>query len=342
MILALTPGEPAGIGPDLCVMLAQQPIAAQLVAIADPALLQRRADILGLPLSLTVYQQDSRQPAEFEPGCLTVFPVNLRERETCGQLNQANAGYVLEGLRIAAEGCLNGSFDALVTGPVHKGIINQSGLPFTGHTEFLAELTQAAGRVAGTALTPVMMLATEGLRVALVTTHLPLSEVSRQITAARVERITRILHQDLQNHFGIPQPRILVCGLNPHAGEDGHLGREEIEIIEPVLERLRREGLQLTGPLPADTLFTPKYLQQADVVLAMYHDQGLPVLKHMGFGRSVNITLGLPIIRTSVDHGTALELAGSGKAQLGSLELAVKTAMEMVSASRLSTEDAVS
>jgi len=215
---------------------------------------------------------------------------------------------------------MQGSFHALVTGPVHKGIINDAGLPFTGHTEFLAELTHS---------TPVMMLATEGLRVALVTTHLPLAEISRAITPQLLEQITRTLHTDLQTRFGIADPVILVCGLNPHAGEGGHLGTEEIEVITPVLDRLRQEGMQLQGPLPADTLFTPHYLQQADAVLAMYHDQGLPVLKHMGFGRAVNITLGLPIIRTSVDHGTALDLAGSGKANQGSLDTALKTAREM-------------
>ncbi|MEN8177144.1 MAG: 4-hydroxythreonine-4-phosphate dehydrogenase PdxA [Pseudomonadota bacterium] len=326
MILAFTPGEPAGIGPDLCVMLAQQPMAVQLVAIADPEMLQRRADLLGLPLNLNPFQAATKEPAQAKP-YLNVLPIKLREQESCGQLNPANADYVLECLRVATEGCLKHRFDALVTGPIHKGIINQSGIPFTGHTEFLAELTQAD---------PVMMLATEGLRVALVTTHLPLSEVSRQITAERVERITRILYRDLQRHFDIEYPRILVSGLNPHAGEDGHLGREEIEIINPVLERLRREGMDLIGPLPADTLFTPNYLQQADAVLAMYHDQGLPVLKHLGFGRAVNITLGLPIIRTSVDHGTALDLAGTGKAQAGSLEIAVKTAFQMVVAHKRS------
>lgn len=326
MKLAFTPGEPAGIGPDLCVMLAQQPMAAQLVAIADPEMLQRRAELLGLPLNPIPYQAATNEPARTKP-YLNVLPIKLREQESCGQLNPANADYVLECLRIATAGCLNQTFDGLVTGPIHKGIINQSGYPFTGHTEFLGELTQAD---------PVMMLATEGLRVALVTTHLPLAEISRHITAERVERITRILYRDLQRHFDISFPRILVCGLNPHAGEDGHLGREEIEVISPVLERLRREGMDLIGPLPADTLFTPKYLQDADAVLAMYHDQGLPVLKHLGFGRAVNITLGLPIIRTSVDHGTALDLAGTGKAQIDSLEIAVKTALQMVVARKRS------
>lgn len=323
--LALTPGEPAGIGPDLAVLLAQQRLPAQLVAIADPSMLERRARRLGLPLTLLRFQAGS-EPTPAPAGSLYILPVQLRQEEHRGQLNAANAGYVLDSLRIATEGCLTHRFDALVTGPVHKGIINQGGFPFTGHTEFLAELCDAF---------PVMMLATQGLRVALATTHMPLSEVSRQITPERLERVIRILHGDLRDQFGITRPRILVCGLNPHAGEDGHLGREEIEIIEPLLQRLRQQGMRLTGPLPADTLFTPKYLQQADAVLAMYHDQGLPVLKHLGFGRAVNITLGLPIIRTSVDHGTALELAGTGQAQVSSLETAVKTALEMVAASKM-------
>jgi 4-hydroxythreonine-4-phosphate dehydrogenase len=338
MIIALTPGEPAGIGPDLCIQLAQRQLPMAVVTVADPAMLQRRAHTLGLPLNLLPYPpagELSPAPA----GSLYNLPVLLREPEICGWLNPANAAYVLETLRIATQGCLHHRFDALVTGPVHKGIINDAGLAFTGHTEFLAKLIQrhaAQGltSVAGAGTTPVMMLATPGLRVALVTTHMPLAEVSRQITPPRLERVVRILHHDLQRVFGIRQPHILVCGLNPHAGEGGHLGREEIEIIEPTLERLRREGLRLTGPLPADTLFTPKYLQQADAVLAMYHDQGLPVLKHMGFGRAVNITLGLPIIRTSVDHGTALELAGSGQAQATSLEAALNTAIAMVTASK--------
>lgn len=322
--LALTPGEPAGIGPDLCVMLAQQALPAEIIAIADPELLKRRAAQLNLPLALLPFDANS-DPTPAPVGSLYYLPIKLREVESCGQLNPTNAGYVLDSLRIATEGCLNQRFDALVTGPVHKGIINKGGFPFTGHTEFLQELTQTSE----TQPLPVMMLATEGLRVALVTTHLPLSEVSRQITPERLERVTRILYRDLQSQFGITRPRILVCGLNPHAGEDGHLGREEIDIIEPVLDRLKAEGMDLTGPLPADTLFTPKYLEQADAVLAMYHDQGLPVLKHLGFGKAVNITLGLPIIRTSVDHGTALDLAGTGKAQVSSLEVAVQLAIKM-------------
>ncbi|RLJ17046.1 4-hydroxythreonine-4-phosphate dehydrogenase PdxA [bacterium endosymbiont of Escarpia laminata] len=316
----MTPGEPAGVGPDLCVMLAQEPLAAPVVVIADPGLLERRAKRLGLPLTLIPHDAP-----EAEAGCLRVLPVPLAAAEQCGRLNPANAEYVLDTLRLATEGCLNGNFDALVTGPVHKGVINDAGHTFTGHTEFLAELTQAH---------PVMMLVTKGLRVALVTTHLPLSEVSRQITSQRLERVISILHSDLRRYFGLTDPRILVCGLNPHAGEGGHLGREEIEIIEPTLDRLRQRGINLTGPLPADTLFTANYLQQADAVLAMYHDQGLPVLKHLGFGRAVNITLGLPIIRTSVDHGTALDLAGSGQAGIGSLHAAISMTTEMLKAKR--------
>jgi 4-hydroxythreonine-4-phosphate dehydrogenase len=314
--IAFTPGEPAGIGPDLCVQLAQREWPAPIVAIADPDLLRQRARQLGLPLVIEPF--DSALP--HHPGHLPVVPLSLAVPATPGRLERANAEYVLATLRRATTGCLQGEFQALVTGPVHKGIINDAGHPFTGHTEFLADLTGG---------TPVMMLAAPGLRVALVTTHLPLSEVSRAITPERLERITRILDHDLRQRFGIPRPRILVCGLNPHAGEGGHLGREEIEVITPVLDRLRAEGMALQGPLPADTLFTPNYLEQADAVLAMYHDQGLPVLKHLGFGRAVNITLGLPIIRTSVDHGTALDLAGTGKANLGSLEAALKTALQM-------------
>lgn len=314
--IAFTPGEPAGIGPDLCVQLAQQKWQTSIVAIADPDLLLQRARQLGLPLIIEPF--DSAAP--HQPGHLPVVPLALASPVTPGRLERANAEYVLATLRRATTGCLQGEFQALVTGPVHKGIINEAGHPFTGHTEFLAALTGG---------TPVMMLAAPGLRVALVTTHLPLSEVSRSITPERLERITRILEHDLRQRFGISHPRILVCGLNPHAGEGGHLGQEELAVITPVLDRLRAEGMALQGPLPADTLFTPNYLEQADAVLAMYHDQGLPVLKHLGFGRAVNITLGLPIIRTSVDHGTALELAGTGKANIGSLEAALETAIQM-------------
>jgi len=319
--IALTPGEPAGIGPDLCIQLAQQDLPCEIIAIASPQLLEDRAKQLGLPIRIKEF--DSAAPAIAQTaGCLTVLPVELAEPVQCGQLNPANSRYVLKTITKATKGCMDGVFDAMVTAPVHKGVINDAGLPFTGHTEYIAGITGGH---------PVMMLATPGLRVALVTTHLPLSEVSQAITHTRLRTVIRILDQDLRSRFGIENPKILVCGLNPHAGENGHLGREEIEIIEPVLEGLRKQGLNLHGPLPADTLFTAKYLDSADAVLAMYHDQGLPVLKHMGFGQAVNITLGLPVIRTSVDHGTALDLAGTGKAEIGSLEFALQTALTMAS-----------
>ena len=250
------------------------------------------------------------------------MPVALNAPAICGQLNPANSHYVLKTIRMATQGCMDGVFAAMVTAPVHKGVINDAGISFSGHTEFIAEMTGGV---------PVMMLATPGLRVALVTTHLPLSQVSAAITPKALTDVIHLLDSDLRQRFGITNPKILVCGLNPHAGENGHLGREEIDLIEPVLNQLRNEGIHLEGPLPADTLFTPKYLDAADAVLAMYHDQGLPVLKHKGFGQAVNITLGLPIIRTSVDHGTALELAGTGKANLGSLKLALQTALDMIS-----------
>ncbi len=325
--LAYTAGEPAGIGPDLAVQLAQLPRAHELVVIADRELLQQRAATLGLPLQLRNYDA-AEPPRPGTAGELVVLQQELPGSRIAGRLDVTNAPYILETLRRATTGCLSGEFAALVTGPLHKGIINEAGVPFTGHTEFLAEQC-GTDKV-------VMMLATSegiGLRVALATTHLPLREVSDAITEERLEWVLRILHNDMQQRFAIQQPDILVCGLNPHAGESGHLGREEIEVIEPLLEKLRREGMKLVGPLPADTLFTPRYLEQADVVLAMYHDQGLPVLKHLGFGRAVNITLGLPIIRTSVDHGTALDLAGTGQAEIGSLEYAIEVAAEMASSS---------
>ncbi|MGI3129466.1 4-hydroxythreonine-4-phosphate dehydrogenase PdxA [Halopseudomonas pachastrellae] len=323
--LAITAGEPAGIGPDLCLMLAQQPASCERVVIADPQLLEQRAAQLGLRVELQPFDPDAL-PAAQAAGQLSVLPVSLAAPCRPGELNRANAGYVLETLRLAGAGALNGTFDAIVTAPVHKGIINDAGVPFSGHTEFFAEQT-ATEQV-------VMMLACPGLRVALATTHLPLRQVADAITGPLIERVVRILHSDLLSKFGIATPRILVCGLNPHAGEDGHLGREELDIIIPALERLRAEGMQLIGPLPADTLFTPKHLDQADAVLAMYHDQGLPVLKHKGFGNAVNITLGMPIIRTSVDHGTALDLAGTGQANPGSLQVALDTAIQMIAARR--------
>jgi len=324
--IALTAGEPAGIGPDLCLMLAGQACAHERVIIADAGLLAERAAQLGLSVTLHPFDPE-RAPTAQAPGELSVLSVPLREPCIAGQLATANGAYVLETLRIAGEGCLDGRFAAVVTAPVHKGVINDAGVPFSGHTEFFAELTD----------TPlvVMMLACPGLRVALATTHLPLREVADAITAPLLQAVLEIINRDLRDKFGLADPRILVCGLNPHAGEGGHLGREEIEIIEPLLAKLRQQGMNLQGPLPADTLFTPKHLDQADAVLAMYHDQGLPVLKHKGFGQAVNITLGLPIIRTSVDHGTALDLAGSGRADPGSLQVALATAIDMITAKRL-------
>ena len=318
--IAITPGEPAGIGPDLICALAQHASDAELVAVCDPQLLTQRAQQLSLPLTLLPFDAAAAPQAQ-AAGTLHVLPVKLAAPVSAGTLNSANAPYVLETLREAAGLCRSGQAHAMVTGPVQKSVINDAGIGFSGHTEFLAEFCRAP--------LPVMMLVGGGLRVALATTHLPLRAVADAITAPLLEQVLRILDSDLRMHFGIATPRLLVCGLNPHAGESGHLGREELDVIIPVLERLRTEGLQLTGPLPADTLFTPKYLDQADAVLAMFHDQGLPVLKYAGFGSAVNVTLGLPIIRTSVDHGTALDLAGSGKADSGSLHAALALAVQL-------------
>ncbi len=313
--LVLTAGEPAGVGPDLCALLVQDPPAdIPLVILADRGLIEARARQLGLPLALPDYAPGRAAP-------LSLLSLPLAAPAEPGRLDPANAAYVLACLRRAAEGCMRGEFAGLVTGPVHKGVINEAGLPFTGHTEYLAELT-GTPRV-------VMMLAGAGLRVALATTHLPLKEVPAALTPESLAATLRILHRALKADFGLAEPRILVAGLNPHAGEGGHLGREEIEVIEPVLEGLRAEGMQLVGPLPADTLFQPKYLEAADAVLAMYHDQGLPVLKYASFGGGVNITLGLPVVRTSVDHGTALDLAGTGRIHQGSLRVAIELAWRM-------------
>ena len=317
--LVLTPGEPAGIGPDLCVQLAQGDLPYALVVIASPELLLQRAKFLGLRLAIDEFNP-ALPPTPHIAGRLSVLPVEVNEPVNCGQTTPLNSRYVLKTLTKATQGCINGTFDALVTGPVDKGIINDAGFTFSGHTEYIAEMTGGH---------PVMMLATEKLRVALVTTHLPLKDVSAAITHTRLRSVIRVLAHDLTSRFNIASPKILVCGLNPHAGENGHLGHEEIEIITPVLDSLRQQGVDLIGPLPADTLFTPKYLKTADAVLAMYHDQGLPVLKYQGFGKAVNITLGLPIIRTSVDHGTALDLAGTGNADIGSLLVALQTALTM-------------
>ncbi|MCX2778374.1 4-hydroxythreonine-4-phosphate dehydrogenase PdxA [Microbulbifer thermotolerans] len=319
--IAFTPGEPAGIGPELAIKLASIGSPAQVIAVCDPQLLEKTAAQLRQKLRLLPFDP-SEPPAVTPAGSLYIQPVPMAEPAVAGQLNKSNATYVLETLSSAAQGCLSRRFDALVTGPVHKGVINDAGIPFSGHTEFFADLA-GVERV-------VMMLAAEDLRVALVTTHLPLKDVSAAITGPHLEQTITILHRSLRDQFRIDVPRIAVCGLNPHAGEGGHLGREEIEIIGPTLDKLRALGIQLSGPLPADTLFTPPQLARCDAVLAMYHDQGLPVLKFKGFGHAVNITLGLPFIRTSVDHGTALNIAGQGIADSGSLQAALSQAIQLV------------
>ncbi|OHX18018.1 4-hydroxythreonine-4-phosphate dehydrogenase PdxA [Chromobacterium sphagni] len=316
-ILAVTAGEPAGIGPDLALQLPRLVSGLRCVVVADKDMLAQRVALLGLDIALADYRRHQPAPA----GALEVLHVPLAEPTVAGRLNPANGRYVLDTLDAAIDGCLAGEFAAMVTAPVHKGVINDAGVPFTGHTEYLAERT-ATGKV-------VMMLTGGGMRVALATTHLPLRAVADAITPELLDEVIRILHADLVHKFGIAAPRILVAGLNPHAGESGHMGREEIDVIEPALDKLRGEGMHLVGPLPADTLFNPDKLSQADAVLAMYHDQGLPVLKHASFGAGINITLGLPIIRTSVDHGTALDLAGSGRADPGSLVEAVRLAAQL-------------
>jgi len=308
--IAYTLGEPAGIGVDIFVQLAQQYDLSDLVVVGDQNLIDHRAKLLGL---------------EFPPN-VQIEHIPLADSEVAGVASVDNVAGVMSSLNRAIDGCVSGEFAALVTGPLHKGIINDAGISFSGHTEYLAQRCSAK--------LPIMMLATESLRVALITTHLPLKEVSAAITEAAIMDTCEIIHQDLRAKFGVENPRLIVCGLNPHAGEGGHLGMEEIDIIIPALEKLKTKGVDVLGPLPADTLFTPKYLDKADVVVAMYHDQGLPVLKSHGFKQAVNITLGLPIIRTSVDHGTAFDLAGSGLANTGSLYAAIEVARQMVEAER--------
>jgi len=321
-VIAVTSGEPAGIGPDICLALAGRRLPARLVVLADLGLMQERARLLRADVKLAQYEAGSARAGA--RGTLEVLHLPLERPCRAGVLDPGNARYVLALLARAADGCASREFDAMVTAPVHKGAINDAGIAFTGHTEYLAERTR----------TPqvVMMLAGGGLRVALASTHLALKDVPAAITREGLERTLRVLCDGLSRCYGIARPRVLVAGLNPHGGEGGHMGREEIEVIAPVLERLRGEGFDLVGPLPADTLFTPANLDAADCALAMFHDQGLPVLKYASFGRGVNITLGLPIIRTSVDHGTALELAGTGRADAGSLFAAVEAALEMVGA----------
>jgi len=318
--IAITPGEPAGVGPDLLIKIAQQDWPTQIVAVASAELLSSRAKLLNLPLNIELYDANGPVKAH-KAGTLIVLPVELDDICQPGILNVNNGHYVVETLRVASEKNISGEFDAVVTGPVHKGLINKAGIAFSGHTEYFAHQANCSD--------VVMMLATEGLRVALVTTHIPLAYVSKAITRERLQKVTRILHRDLIDKFGIPNPKIYVCGINPHAGEDGHLGREEIDVMIPALDELRLEGMDLIGPLPADTIFQTKYLDDADAILSMFHDQGLPVLKFKGFGASVNITLGLPFIRTSVDHGTALDLAGTGTADVGSFNEAINSAITL-------------
>ncbi|WP_104202668.1 4-hydroxythreonine-4-phosphate dehydrogenase PdxA [Billgrantia saliphila] len=335
-VLALTTGEPAGIGPELVLRLVmEERLPGRIVAVGDPRLLAERAAALGLGIVLHELAPGEAMP-QARPGVLPVWPVALRRPSHPGKLDVANAGYVLETLDVAIDACRRGQAGGMVTAPLHKGVILDAGhTGFRGHTEYLRDACGVEE--------VVMMLATDSalharepgwrgspaLRVALATTHLPLREVADAIIATSLERVLRILHADLARWFGISTPRIAVCGLNPHAGEGGHLGREELEVISPCLAQLRREGLALDGPLPADTLFTPRHLAGIDAVLAMYHDQGLAVLKYAGFGRAANVTLGLPIVRTSVDHGTALDLAGRGVADASSLRIAVALAADM-------------
>jgi len=316
-VIAITPGEPAGIGPDLVIKAAQENRDAAWVVIADKRMLADRARALALPLRL----DEQVNAPSFQATHLTVLDTSLAAPVRPGALDVRNATGTLQALDRAIQGCMEGRFHGLVTGPMQKSIMLEAGIAFSGHTEYLAQKSGAPD--------VVMMLASETMRVALATTHLPLQSVSAELTQELLERRLRILQRVLQDQFGVPSPRVLVCGLNPHAGESGHLGQEEINVIEPVCQRLREEGINIVGPLPADTLFTPKYLEQADAVMSMFHDQGLPVLKYSGFGRAVNITLGLPFVRTSVDHGTALDLAGSGLADVGSFNEAMATAVAL-------------
>ena len=317
-MIAITPGEPAGIGPDLVVQAAQRERQMPWLVIADKNMLAARAQLLQLPLTL----DDNLQSPSLLPGYLTVLHTPLANTVIPGQLDAANVPGVMAALDAAIAGCMRGDYSALLTGPMQKSVVNDAGIAFSGHTEYLAEKSGVED--------VVMLLMTDAMRVALATTHLPLAQVSNALTQPLLERRLLILNNTLRQQFAVAQPRILVAGLNPHAGEGGHLGSEEINVIQPVCERLRSQGMNLVGPLPADTLFTPKYLQHADAVMSMFHDQGLPVLKYSGFGQAVNVTLGLPFIRTSVDHGTALDIAGSGDADLGSLLAALTVASELI------------
>jgi 4-hydroxythreonine-4-phosphate dehydrogenase len=323
LTLAVTPGEPAGIGPDIALALGAQDLGIRVAWVIDPTLLAARAATLGLQCEISEF--DSSTPVH-RAGHFAVLPVRLAAPVTAGKLDTANSAYVLQCLDQAIAGCLSGEFAAMVTGPVHKGVINDAGIPFTGHTEYLAAAADGARTV--------MMLATSRLRVALVTTHVPLVKVPSLIDSASVSFVLDTVARSMNDYFGIEHPRLSVCGLNPHAGEGGHMGREEIDHIVPALLKARDKGWQVTGPFPGDTAFTAEALDRTDAVVAMYHDQGLPVLKYASFGGGINITLGLPVIRTSVDHGTALELAGTGKAKAESLIAAIELAADLAVRSR--------
>ena len=317
--LVVTAGEPAGIGPELCLALARAGKSAGLVVVGDPELLAARARSLGWHITLREFEPSEEQ-AQRRSAELLVLPQALSNRQVCGTPDPANSASILEGIRRAVEGCRSGLFSGLVTAPLQKSAINDAGISFTGHTEYLAELLSAK--------TPVMLLVTGDLRVALASTHMPLRDVPAYLTRERLTDVIEVLYRDLRSKFGIAEPDILVCGLNPHAGERGHLGREEQDVIGPAVATMKRRGINVRGPVPADTAFTP-VAGKPDAVLAMYHDQGLPVLKYAGFGTSVNVTLGLPIVRTSVDHGTALDIAGTGKADIGSMLAAVELAASL-------------
>lgn len=318
--IALTSGEPAGIGPDVCLGLAARQLDCDLVCLGDREMLAERARVLGIKVELRPYERTLHRHI---PGTLVVDHHPLRAPAAAGRLEARNSPYVVQLLERACDGALSGEFAAIATAPVHKAVINDAGIPFTGHTEYFADRTRAPR--------PVMMLASQSLRVALATTHLPLARVSAAITGELLSEVLQILDRDLARWWGIDRPRIAVCGLNPHAGESGHLGDEEIRVIAPVIARMRERGLRIAGPLPADTVFLPRVLADFDVVLAMYHDQGLPVIKHAGFESAVNVTLGLPILRTSVDHGTALDQAGTGRADGASMAAAVDLAVQLAS-----------
>lgn len=320
--IVITPGEPAGIGPDITIKVAQKSWPAELIVVGDPDLLIERAKQLKLPLKLELFDNKS---TPHKSGVLKIIPAPVITTPEPGKLNKDNSRYVLNCLEIATDQCLAKNTDALVTGPIHKGIINDAGIHFSGHTEFLAARCQAKAAM--------MLFVAEHLRVALATTHIPLAQVPKTLTEEKLMLSLRLLNKELKSQFAISNPKIYVCGLNPHAGEQGHLGKEEIEIIEPALKKLRQEQLNVIGPLPADTIFTQKYLNEADAIFAMYHDQALPVVKYLGFGQTVNVTLGLPIIRTSVDHGTALDIAGTGQADESSLAAAIQLAIKLFNAS---------